>query len=76
MLFLFVLQFYVCVKEFLPFSNLSNEEFIHNAKGKKINFTYVPEKQKSSKIKFFHKINADQKIVNMAAKQNTRIHAK
>ena len=36
---------------------MSNEEFIHNAKGKKINFTYVPEKQKSSKIKFLRKIN-------------------
>ena len=47
----------ICSKEFLPFSNLSNEEFIHTVKGKKIKFTHVAEKQRSSKIKFFNKIN-------------------
>ena len=46
-----------CTKEFLPFSNLSNEEFIYTVKGKKIKFTHVAEKQRSSKIKFFNKIN-------------------
>ena len=44
-------------KEFLPLSNLNNEEFLHTMKVKKIKFTYVPEKQKYSKIKFFNKIN-------------------
>ena len=34
-----------------------NEEFIHIVKGKKIKFTHVAEKQRSSKIKFFNKIN-------------------
>ena len=43
-------------KEFLPFSNLSNEEFIYMVKGKKIKFTHAAEKQRSSKIKF-NKIN-------------------
>ena len=47
----------ICTKEFLSFSNLNNEEFTHTVKDKKIKFTQVAEKQKSSKIKFFNKIN-------------------
>ena len=35
----------ICSKEFLPFSNLNNEEFIYTMKGKKIKFTHVAEKQ-------------------------------
>ena len=46
-----------CTKQFLPFSNLTNEEFTHIVKGKRITFTHVTEKQISSKIKFFNKIN-------------------
>ena len=47
----------ICTKEFLPFSNLNNEEFIHTVKGTKIKLTHVAEKQKSRKTKFFNKIN-------------------
>ena len=36
---------------------MSNEEFIHTVKDKKIKFTHVAEKQRSSKMKFFNKIN-------------------
>ena len=36
---------------------LNNEEFINTVKGKNIKFTHVTEKQKSSKKKFFNKIN-------------------
>ena len=36
---------------------MSNEVFIHTAKGKKIKFTHLAETQKSSKIIFFRKIN-------------------
>ena len=36
---------------------MSNEELIHTVKDKKIKFTHVAEKQRSSKIKFFNKIN-------------------
>ena len=36
---------------------MSNEVFIHTAKGKKIKFTHLVETQKSSKIIFFRKIN-------------------
>ena len=35
---------------------MNNEEFILTVKGKKIKFTHVAEKQRSSKIKFFNKI--------------------
>ena len=50
--------FYIIyTKEFLLFSNLNNEELIQNVKGRKCKFTYVAEKQKPSKIKFFKKIN-------------------
>ena len=47
----------ICTKEFLPFSNLNNEEFIYTVKGKNIKFTHVAEKQKSRKIKFCNKFN-------------------
>ena len=47
----------ICTKEFLPFSDLGNEEVISTVTGKKIKFTLVAEKQRSSKIKFFNKIN-------------------
>ena len=47
----------ICTKEFLPFSNLSNEEFIYTVKGKKIKFRNGAETQRSSKINFFNKIN-------------------
>ena len=47
----------ICTKEFLLFSNLNNEEFTHTVKRKKIKFTHVAEKHKSSKIKFFNKFN-------------------
>ena len=50
-----------CTKEFLLFSNLNSEEFIHIVKGKIIKFTQdrksVGEGKKSSQIKFFNKIN-------------------
>ena len=29
------------LRDFSPFSNLNNEEFIHTLKGKKIKFTHV-----------------------------------
>ena len=47
----------ICIQEFLSFSNLNSEEFIHTVKAKEIKFTHVAEKQKSNKIKFFQKIN-------------------
>ena len=37
---------------------MSNEEFIYTVKSKKIKFTHVAEKQRSSKIKIFNKINS------------------
>ena len=40
-----------------PILQLNNEEFIYTVKGKNIKFTHVTEKQKSSKINFFNKIN-------------------
>ena len=39
----------ICTKEFLPFSNLNNEDFIHTLKGKNIKFTHVAKKKMSKR---------------------------
>ena len=49
----------ICAKEFLPFSNLSNEDFIHTLKGKNIKFIHVAKKKISNETEFFNEINSE-----------------
>ena len=47
----------VCIKEFLPFSNLDDKNFILTVKGKQMKFTNVAEKRVSNKTKLLDQIN-------------------
>ena len=49
----------ICTKEFLPFSNLNNDEFIHTVKGKKLKFTHVTKKKLPTEVEFFQQINSN-----------------
>ena len=35
----------ICAKDFLPFSDLKNDEFIHTVKGEKVKFTHATKKK-------------------------------
>ena len=47
----------VSTKEFLPFSNLDDKNFILTVKGKQMKFTNVAKKQVSNKTKLLDQIN-------------------
>ena len=47
-----------CTKDFLPFSDLNNDEFIHTIKGKKDKFTHVTKKKLTAEASFFQQINS------------------
>ena len=47
-----------CTKDFLPFSNLNNEEFLYTVKSKKLKFTHVAPKHVSNKTAFLEDINS------------------
>ena len=49
----------ICTKDFLPFSDLNNDEFIHTVKGKKVKFTHVTKKKLTSEASFFQQINSN-----------------
>ena len=48
-----------CIKEFLPFSSIEDEEFAHATLGKKIKFTHVSNTPKSIKENFIQAINSE-----------------
>ena len=49
----------ICTKDFLPFSDLNNDEFIHTIKGKKIKFTHMTKKKLTADAGFFQQINSN-----------------
>ena len=42
----------ICTTDFLPFSDLNNEEFLYTDRGKKLKFTHVAPKHVSNKTAF------------------------
>ena len=48
-----------CTKDFLPFSDLNNDEFIHTIKGKKVKFTHVTKTKLTAEVSFFQQINSN-----------------
>ena len=48
-----------CTKEFLPFSENSDEELIQTTIGKQIKFTYIDNVPKSVRENFIHKITSE-----------------
>ena len=57
----------ICTKEFLPFSDLNNNEFIHTVKGKKLKFTHVNKKKLPAEVGFFSKLT----LISMKTLINT-----
>ena len=49
----------ICTKDFLPFFDLNNDEFIHTVKGKKVKFTHVTKKKLTAEANFFEQINSN-----------------
>ena len=49
----------ICTKDFLPFSDLNNDEFIYTMKGKKVRFTHVSKKKLTTEASFFQQINSN-----------------
>ena len=47
----------ICTKDFPPFSNLNNEEFLYTVKGKKLKFTHVAPKHVPNNTAFLEHIN-------------------
>ena len=45
-------------KNFLPFSELNNDEFVHTIKDKKVKFTHVTKKKLTVEAGFFQQINS------------------
>ena len=48
----------ICTKDFLPFSNLNNEEFIYTVKSRKLKFIHVAPKHVSNKTVFVKNITS------------------
>ena len=48
----------IFTKDFLPFSELNNDEFVHTIKDKKIKFTHVTKKTLAAEAGFFQQINS------------------
>ena len=48
----------ICTKDFLPFSELNNDEFVHTIKDKKVKFTHVTKKKLTVEAGFFQQINS------------------
>lgn len=49
----------VCMKDFFPFSNLDDKEFISTTLGKQIKFTSIAKKRTSEKNNFLNLINTE-----------------
>ena len=48
----------IFTKDFLPFSELNNDEFVHTIIDKKIKFTHVTKKTLTAEAGFFQQINS------------------
>ena len=49
----------ICTKDFLPFSDLNNDEFIHTVKSKKVKFTHVIRKKLTAEASSFQQIDSN-----------------
>ena len=49
----------ICTKNFLPFSDLNNDEFMYTVKVNKVKFTGVIKKKLTAEASFFQQFNSN-----------------